>query len=342
MGLAKGHRANPAATLKAHQIYCLPVLLSGTAALILKSTEVQLIEQHLKDTLSNLQKLMPRTSPCVVYFLGGHLPATALLHLRQLSLFGMVCHLKDSVLYQIAEYQLTTCKLSSGSWFMKIRELCLQYQLPTPLTLLYSPPPKPQLKTLVKSLVIDYWEVKLRAEAAPLDSLRYFHPHYMSLVKPHPIWTTCNANPFEVNKAVIQARMLSGRYFTDQLARHWNQNKAGICLLKGCSGQSFGSLDHILLQCPALLPTRKTMINFCLDVALQYPPVKEIIASVLSTKDHLLVMQFLLDSSTLPEVIKLVQSNGPEPINQLFYATRNWCYSVHRKRMDLLGLYQFR
>ena len=133
MGLAKGHRANPAATIKAHEIYCLPVLLSGTAALNLKTNEIQLIEQYVKDELSSLQKLMPRTSPCVVYFLAGHLPATALLHLRQLSLFGMVCRWKDSILYKISEYQLTSSHLTNGSWIMKIRELCIKYQLPAPL-----------------------------------------------------------------------------------------------------------------------------------------------------------------------------------------------------------------
>ena len=106
MGLAKAHRANPAAAIRAHQIYCLPVLLSGTAALILKNTEVQLIVQHVKDTLSNLQKLLPKTPPCVVYFLGGHLPASALLHLRQLSLFSMVCRLETSALHKVCEHQL--------------------------------------------------------------------------------------------------------------------------------------------------------------------------------------------------------------------------------------------
>ena len=83
-GLAKAHRGNPAAALQAHQIYCLPVLLSGTAALILKSSEVDLIDQYVKDTLMSLQKLMPRTPSCVVHFLGCHLPGTAVLHIRQL------------------------------------------------------------------------------------------------------------------------------------------------------------------------------------------------------------------------------------------------------------------
>ena len=207
-GLAKGHKANPTATLRAHQVYCLPVLLSGTAALVLKSSEVQLIEQHVKDTVCNLQKLLPKTPPCVVFFLGGHLPATAHIHLRQLTLFGMVCLLRDSVLHKISEYLLATSKFNTGSWIMRVRELCILYGLPSPLSLLCSPLPKPKFKSLIKSRVIDYWEIKLRSEACLLPSLQYFQPQYMSLVRPHPLWSSCTSNPFEVNKAIIQARIL--------------------------------------------------------------------------------------------------------------------------------------
>ena len=251
-GLARGHRANPAATLRAHQTYCLPVLLSGTPALVLKISEIHLIEQHVKVTLCNLQKLLPKTPSCVIYFLGGQLPGTAHLHLRQLTLFGMVCLLQESVLHQIAKYQLSTSRFTNGSWIMRVRDLCILYGLPSPLAMLQDPIPKPKFKALVKSRVVDYWEVKLRSDALSLSSLKFFHPHYMSLLKPHPLWTTCGANPFEVNKAIVQARMLSGRYPTDKLVRHWSRNKSGVCLLPGCSGSALGSLEHILLQCPTL------------------------------------------------------------------------------------------
>ena len=174
IGLAKVNRANPVAVLRAHQIYCLPVLFSGTAALVLKTSEIELIDQYLKNTLVNLQKLSPRTPPCVTYFLGGHMPATALLHVRQLTLFGMVCHQRDSVLYKILEYQITTARISNGSWVMKIRQLCIQYDLPSPMSLLLEPLPKPHYKALVKSSVLSYWLVKLRARAASLDTLRHF------------------------------------------------------------------------------------------------------------------------------------------------------------------------
>ena len=115
LGMAKSHRANPAASLRAHQTYCLPVLLSGLPTLILSSSEIKLIDQRFKTTSQRLQKLHDKTPASVVYFLGGHLPGAALLHHRQLTIFGMVSRLKDSLLHQIAVWTLTSINLSRSS-----------------------------------------------------------------------------------------------------------------------------------------------------------------------------------------------------------------------------------
>ena len=192
VGMARRHRANPAYTLNAHQVYGTPVLLSGTATLILSKSETKIIDQKLKSTVQNLQKLYDKTPASVVYFLGGQLPGEALLHLKQLSIFGMVCRLKESVINDIAKFSLTSLNLPpSSSWFVQIRELCVKYSLPHPLILLTSPPSKFRYKAMVKSRVTEYWESYLRAEASGLLSLKYFKPEYMSLVKPHPLWLTC-------------------------------------------------------------------------------------------------------------------------------------------------------
>ena len=164
----------------------------------------------------------------------------------------------------------------------------------------------------------------------------------MSFVNPHQILTKCGSNPFEVNKTMIQARMLSGMYITDQLAIYWRtQNPAGFCLLPGCSNQTVGSLEHILLQCPAMHITRRTMLNICHDIREKFPEIRNFMNAVLTTNHPEIMVQFLLDCYTLPSVILLQQTFGPEVLKPLFYVSRRWCYSVHRKRMILLGLFQF-
>jgi hypothetical protein len=343
-GPAMSHRGNPAANLRAHSIYGTPVLFSGIATLVLTSSKINLLDQHIKVTLQRLQKLRDKTPECVVMFLGGHLPGKALLHLRLLSIFGMISRLPGTIIHKIADYQLSTAKPSSGSWFLQIRELCLKYNLEPPLTLLHNPQTKEMFKKSVKSKVIDFWESHLRAEAASLQdhSLKYFHASFMSLTKPHPLWSTSGSNPFEIHKAVIQARMLSGRYVTDKLSRHWTRNKSGIYLTPGCSGQHIGSLEHLLLFCPALTEARSGIIKLCLTVASESDDLRNIIYTMLSGQTVEKVMQFILDCSTMPEVIRLSQNSTQDTLERLFYISRSWCYTMHRTRMNKLGLFQYR
>ena len=338
-GLAKGHRANPAIILSANSVYGFPVLFSGIASLVLTTTEVGILDQFVKVKLQRLQKLRDKTPACVVMFLGGQLPGKALLHLRQLTIFGMICRLTQSFVYKIAVNQLTSAKQSSGSWFRQIRNLCLLYGLPPAISLLHKPLSKLAFKCLIKSKVISYWEDILRAEALNLrtKSLRYFRPEYMSLTKPHTIWLSCGSNPYETHKAVIQAKMLSGRYVTDQLSRHWTSNKDGICTIPGCSGTDIGTLEHLLLFCPSLA-------ELWLTAAADNPDLSDIINEILSSHDHApdTAVQFLLDCSSFPAVIYLKQTFGDEYVYPLFYLTRSWCYSMHRARMTKIGLPQYR
>ena len=99
-GAARHHRGNPAGSMRIEKLYALPKLFSGLGALVLLKTEVDMIDHHIKETHEKLMRLHPRTPQCVVSFLGGCLPGTALLHQKILSIFGMICVLENSVLYQ--------------------------------------------------------------------------------------------------------------------------------------------------------------------------------------------------------------------------------------------------
>ena len=157
-GLASHHHCNPAASLKVEQLYCLPVLLSGITTLVLNKSELNMIVNYRKNTLARLMKLPDATPDPVVYFLSGSLPTAAYVHLRQLSLFAMICNLDDNILKDHARNILTTHNTkSSNSWFFTIRDICVTYMLPQPLTMLSGPFPKTQFKKLCKSKIHDYW-----------------------------------------------------------------------------------------------------------------------------------------------------------------------------------------
>ena len=327
VGIARGHRGNPAAAFHVHQLYGTPVLMSGLAPLVLSGSEVEIIEHHFKETLQRLQRLFPKTPRCVTYFLAGSLPGSALLHLRQLSLFGMIIRLNGSILNNYALTYFNSGALKTHSWFHQIRNLCLLYNLPHPIQLLSAPLSKYRFKKLIKSHVINYWEIKLRNEAAPLTSLQYFNPAYMSLVSPHPIWSTVGSSPAKVAMATIQAQMLSGRYRTEHLCSLWSPNSSEFIS---------EDLDHIIRNCESLTQTRQKMQLFSLKYCKGMEHIESIVMKY-SDPSHPQFCQYLLDCSILEDVIVAKQNFGDQVLYDLFHITRTYCYNIHKERMKLRG-----
>ena len=315
--------------------------MSGLSALILNKSEVTIMSSFRKNNLQRLMKLHEKTPDCVIYFLAGSLPGAAILHLRQLSLFCMICHLKDDILNSLAIKLLVDAKPGAHSWFQQIREICIQYELPHPLSLLESPPPKLQFKKFCKDKVHEYWRSKLSLHASSLPSLQYLKPDFLSLKNPHPIWTSLDGNPYQAKAAKVQALFLSGRYRTNRFCRFWSAtNKEGYCELKTCKDLNIiEDLEHIILYCNGLCETRRRLLSFTTDFIADKPILQPIIDAYLFSSDSNTTMQFLLDCSLLPLVIQAKQKYGPSIHQTLFKITRTWCRSLHRDRLKCLGRY---
>ena len=349
-GLTMGHHGNPAAALRVETLYGCPVLLSGQSSLILNKTELASLDHHYKLSLERLQRLYKATPAAVVHFLAGSLPASALLHLRQFSLLGMLARLgPDNILHQHGINILSANATNKFSWFYQVRELCKQYSLPDPLQILQNPPSKESFKRQSRQHVLDWWNISFRAEVRKLTSLSLFQGEdlpplslfradFMSLSAPHPIWTSAGSSPFEIRKATVQARMLSGRYRTCWLRRHWSGDQTGVCRVPGCSGEP-GTLKHIATgKCPGLgnAYTRATALwtSFLKDNPHLLPIIKHF-----SLADSDVFLSFLLDPSTHPPVIALSQTLGSVIIDQLCYMTRTWLFQLHKERLKLLNLW---
>ena len=117
-GAAKSHRGNPAASLRVHELYCSSVLLSGMATLVLSKSEIDILDQHFTITLQRLQRLHEKTPHAVTHLLAGTLPFKALLHMRQLSILSMICHLPNNTLNIHAQHVLALSPPSAKSWFL--------------------------------------------------------------------------------------------------------------------------------------------------------------------------------------------------------------------------------
>ena len=336
MGMSRHHRANPIAALRAENIFATPILFSGMASLFITKAESDVLALHVKETTENLLKLHSRTPDPVVFFLAGRLPGEALLHLKQLTLFGMICHLPGNILHTIAVQLLTTSSQSSRNWFADIRTHCYTYNLPHPLLLLKEPLSKYAFKNLIKTNITDFWQTKLRAHSASLEdkSLKFFKPQYMSLSHPHPMWSTA-VTSYQVNKCVVVARMLSGRFRCGSLLRHFSPHISGLCEL---CGEELEDLRHILLpRCPLLQDRSDILLRFAMETLSSSPTASKLFQNITESKDDDKIVQFLLDPSVVPDIIAASQSD-PDILPLLFSVTTTWCYSLNRTRTKLLGM----
>ena len=212
------------------------------------------------------------------------------------------------------------------------------------LLILQYRPTKQSWKGLCKSKIISWWEIRLRGEASLLSSLKYFCPSHMSLATPHPLWTLAES-PFEVSKASTVANMLSGRYVTDHRARHWSRtNKEGYCQACLATGHPAtpGTLEHLLLKCPALAEIRSQSISHWSAYMVDKPDLLPIVSHhtlAQGSEGEHLHMQLLLDPSVCPVVVTAVQELGKGILSHLMYMCRTWCHSHHLKHRRLLKLY---
>ena len=136
------------------------------------------------------------------------------------------------------------------------------------------------------------------------------------------------------------AKMLSGRYRSCWLRRHWTEESGG-CRLPGC-GQVPGDTAHLLSgECQALQPHLATTLQHMLIMLAPNPHLLPPLMAALQG-DRESVTTFFLDPSTDPCVIKLTQLYGEVPVLvPLFQAARAWVWCAHRVRMRLLGLEYF-
>ena len=94
----------------------------------------------------------------------------------------------------------------------------------------------------------------------------------------------------------------------------------------------------LLLLCPAYLNTRLSLITTFLRTL--NPHVHTLfIRNLFSNSQNM--TQFLLDPSSMPEVIKIAQLHGSDLYRDIFYIGRTWCFSHHRERSKRLGKLNF-
>ena len=330
-GLTRGCRTNPAASLRIHNLYAIPVLFSGLGSLVLLKTEIKVLSTHLKNTVQRLQRLHENTPRAVVFLLAGCLPADAIIHQRQLSLFTMICHKPGSLLHEHAKYTLDL-EQNNYSWFKQIRDICLLYDLPDPSVLLHSPPQKLNFKRDYKKKICIYWHKLFVTECRDLKSLKYFRPELYSVTKPHYLWTLSAGRPYESSKSTIVAQMLSGRYRSEFFCRHFKATHSGLCSSPTCEDVA-GTLEHILISCPAYSITRDEQFSLCLSNTVMFPFLHGFIRQIINSDENTKA-QFFLEPLAFEVIRQESNNHGMHYLSTLNYICRSFVFSIHREYIN--------
>ena len=252
-----------------------------------------------------------------------------------MSLFYMICMKPNSPLHSHGKYILTYEPNGSRSWFLLIKETCQQYGLDHPLEILDNPPNKQKFKKLVKLKICEYWQHRFVTECSELSSLKYFDPTRASLLSPHPIWRFAGSSAYEVNKSNVVAKMLSGRYRTESLKRHWSSNSGGYCVMPTCE-KTLGDLEHLLLFCPALQPSRNRLYNIWSQKLHHMGPLLDIFQRLVNGPTQEFI-SFLLNPSANSELLSLSQAHGQWVLDNAMYLTRTYVYTIHKEKLILIG-----
>ena len=109
--------------------------------------------------------------------------------------------------------------------------------------------------------------------------------------------------------------MMSGRFRSEHLARHWSKNKLGYCLADTC-GETTGDLEHLLVHCPALTSTRERLWTMYFEHSVMYPALFQFLSRLEKSLPQVMV-QFLMDPTAFPEIWEIWELFGQPAIDLL-------------------------
>ena len=217
-----------------------------------------------------------------------------------LVLFGQICSLnKSNPIVSVARRQLTLKDSFSNSWFIQLRKVTNKYEMEDPAIILQDPPSKYEWKQYCKKKVNLYWTIYFQNECKKRKSLEYFNPEGMSIFDSHPIYSSCMGDPYQTSKAIVQAKMVSGRYPVERLAAKFRiQNPRDsdyVCKL--CDSGQAETLCHTLLHCSGLRAHRSIAVQATREKLSHSIYLSTKWEKVLAATDHT-TTQFLLDPTS--------------------------------------------
>ena len=249
VGISGKEGLNPKTAYKIYQAYVLPRLLYGLEILPLNGAQIAELRQFHIKTLRCFQSLPTRTATSIVHMLLGALPIEAELHKRQLSLLYSILASGNTKLEYIMERQLIVNPNNTESFFPRVQEILLFYGLQSIQELMQNLPSKLQWKKQINLVIQDKWTSKLQEEMQGKSTLVFCNTESLKIRQAHMIWDSIPPIAYEVKKAKIKVRLLTGTYLLQSDIQKFNNEQPQKCVLCQLEQEN---IEHFILRCPAL------------------------------------------------------------------------------------------
>ncbi|CAC5401046.1 unnamed protein product [Mytilus coruscus] len=220
------------------------------------------------------------------------------------------------------ERHMTVNAGNSDSFFSRAQEILNFYNLPSIAEFKEHLPSKIRWKKDINRSIADKCSNLLQKEMEEKSTLKHCDIQILKIHEVHPVWRTLPPITYEVKKANIEARFLTGTYLLQEHIQRFNGNSdEQKCLLCQIEQED---LIHFLLRCPALNEKRQKV----------FPALKQaIICNIGQNKwqEHFtgnkeLLMQVIIDSSKVRENILILNEETSTEIERI---SRKRCYYLH-------------
>jgi hypothetical protein len=306
---------SPGACLKVFDAYVTPRLVYGLETLVIDKASMKVLETFYRHYLRCFQHLPESTASPAIYLLIGATPLEAQIHLKVLTSVASMARRPDSLEAELLQRQIAMKDSKDATWVTMVRQLLMQYELPTLSSILKDPPTKGYWKNLTRRTVSSYWETQLKEEAEEMSSLIHIALPQCSVGRTHPVYQLEGRSCLEVAKAAVKAKLLVSRYplYTSRVSGRQYGKKCPLCKTQE------ESKEHFLLQCPVLETERQPLLS----------EICTIVNNTDITADGRSLTQLLLDCSGMIKdkvTAALVEDRS-----------RKLCFQLHHRRCIATG-----
>ncbi|MES9883383.1 MAG: reverse transcriptase family protein, partial [Sedimenticola sp.] len=239
--------------------YVLPRMLYGLEVQDLRKKDINTLEQFQRKSLKQVQGLPDRVANPIALSLLGILPISTQIEKNVLNLFYGIISQPNTIDYEIATRQLVNRQIGDNSWYSKVKLLLHKYRLPTPYMLLEDTPKKAQWKVLLNKSIKEHTDESWREEIATKSSLKYVDTESIEAGRPHHVYSSVRNNVFDVHRAEIKVKLLTGTYTLQSNRAAFNQYSVDpTCQLCKHAPET---RQHFLAECVTLEPFRAPYIS---------------------------------------------------------------------------------